>query len=363
MPNVWEEIWEKIKQLLGGWASLVALGTFLLYLLGYLSTRYYLTVLGIGTDLTVLDERYFFAGARFLVYLLSTIPVLVLFALVPAAIIAIFRKLISRGGNRKPDSSEVIARIQRWSGSPSVSAIVGIVISTILIQTVMRQSFYFSNLLLAKSLYETEMGFERLLMADGGDLYWFFMALVAGTILTASIWVYARSRESQTPVSRFATWLLAFFVLVQFLFLPINYGVYIQDRYLPRVADLGNQVPLKAGQRAWLVWEGTHTFTYFVLESPNANSQTEASEEASALPIAAIKTALPSPAPSEAPASTPAPVSTATAAASPASTSAQPTLTEMTGPVGRKLVSLQQKDLKGTTILEYDHLFRLIFNK
>jgi hypothetical protein len=333
MPDVWEEIGEKLNELAGGWASFVALGTFLLYLVGYLSTRFYLTVLGIGTDLTVLDERYFFAGAKFLVYLLSTIPLLALIALVPVGlIVAIFRRL-----NKD--------RIERWS-PPTAIAIAGIVISTFFINTVMRQCFFFSNLLLTERPYQTELGFEHLLTADSGDLYCFFMILVAGTILTAAIWVYARSRAAQTTISRFATRLLAFFVIVQFLFLPINYGIYIQDRYLPRVPDLGDQAPLKTGQRAWLVWEGTNTFTYLVLEPAKPDCQTQTSE---APPVATL-----TPLPSNAASATP--VSSPSAAASPA-----PTPIQTTGPLGRKLVSVQQKNLKATTILEYDHLFQLIF--
>jgi hypothetical protein len=329
MADVWEQITEKLKQILGGWASFAAFGTFLLYLLGYLSTRFYLTVLGIGTDLSVLDERYFFAGAKFLVYLLSTIPLLALFGLVPLGIIiAIVRKV-----NRD--------RVRRWS-PPTAIAIAGIVISTVFINTVMRQCFYFSNLLLTQKPYQTVLGFERLLTANNEDLYCFFMVLVAATILTTAIWLYARSRVSQTLISRFTTRLLGFCVIVQFLFLPINYGVYVQDRYLPQVADLGDQAPLKPGQRAWLVWEGTHAFTYFVLEPPNVGSQTQTS----VAPAAAAQAALPSTAAS------------ATPAASPA-----PTLIPTTGPLGRKLVSVQQKDPKAITILQYDHLFWLVFNK
>lgn len=51
-----------------GWALLAGLGTFLLYLLGYLVLRPRLAVLGVDTGLSVLDQRYLFAGAQFLAY-------------------------------------------------------------------------------------------------------------------------------------------------------------------------------------------------------------------------------------------------------------------------------------------------------
>ena len=73
---------EQPKALAGNWATYSAIGSFALYLLGYLALRFHLTVLGIGTDLAVLDERYLFAGAKFLVYLVMSVPIVVLVALV-----------------------------------------------------------------------------------------------------------------------------------------------------------------------------------------------------------------------------------------------------------------------------------------
>ncbi len=81
MTGLWQSLHEKIKMIGGVWATYTALGSFVLYLLGYLSLRYQLTVLGIGTDLAILDERYLFAGARFMVYLVSTVPTVLLLLL------------------------------------------------------------------------------------------------------------------------------------------------------------------------------------------------------------------------------------------------------------------------------------------
>ncbi len=87
MTDVWKILNEKIKGVGGAWTAYMAVGSFALYLLGYLSLRFQLTVLGIGTDLTVLDERYLFAGARFMIYLVSAVPIVVLVALALSAVI------------------------------------------------------------------------------------------------------------------------------------------------------------------------------------------------------------------------------------------------------------------------------------
>ncbi|HEX4947971.1 MAG TPA: hypothetical protein VFZ34_14965, partial [Blastocatellia bacterium] len=61
----------QLKEFAGSWAKYSALGSFALYVVGYLALRFHLTVLGVGTDLAVLDERYVFTGARFLIYTVS----------------------------------------------------------------------------------------------------------------------------------------------------------------------------------------------------------------------------------------------------------------------------------------------------
>jgi len=70
----WNELSEKAKELAGPWTVSLTLGSVALYLLSYLSLRFHLTTLGVGTDLSILDERYLFAGAKFLVYQVSSVP-------------------------------------------------------------------------------------------------------------------------------------------------------------------------------------------------------------------------------------------------------------------------------------------------
>ncbi|MGH8532426.1 MAG: hypothetical protein ACREV1_06750, partial [Gammaproteobacteria bacterium] len=86
MADPWQTVKDQLSALAGNWASYTALGSFTLYVLGYLSLRFHLTALGIGTDLAVLDERYLFTGARFFVYLVSTVPTVILLLIILAAI-------------------------------------------------------------------------------------------------------------------------------------------------------------------------------------------------------------------------------------------------------------------------------------
>ena len=57
MADLWDTLGERIKAVGGSWAAYTAVGSFVLYVLGYLALRFHLTALGIGTDLAVLDER------------------------------------------------------------------------------------------------------------------------------------------------------------------------------------------------------------------------------------------------------------------------------------------------------------------
>ena len=66
VADLWQDLGDKVKGLAGTWTAYTALGSFTVYLLGYLTLRFHLTALGVGTDLAVLDERYLFAGAKFL---------------------------------------------------------------------------------------------------------------------------------------------------------------------------------------------------------------------------------------------------------------------------------------------------------
>lgn len=270
MADLWKELGDRVKAVAGNWASITALGSFALYVLGYLSLRFHLTALGIGTDLTVLDERYLFAGAKFLVYLVSAVPIVVLLVLVLVAVIYLPYRILLPAKARAKVSEFVGSRwkkIWAWWSVPTRLSLTGVALSVLMIQLVMRQSFFFSNLLVAPKLPEPAWLHPLLLGETAGLWALYFPGLVAATAVTAGLLLYARAQKRQTYLSHFLCGLLAFLVAVQVLFLPVNYGILIVDKTMPKVAELGQMQSLKDGQEAWLVWEGKQGVTYLVRDT------------------------------------------------------------------------------------------------
>jgi hypothetical protein len=304
-----EDIKKKINtflSLVGNWASFAAFGSFILYSLGYLSLRFYLSMLGIATDLVVFDERYLFSGARFLVYLVSSVPNLIILALLPAVIIFVCFRFFSSPGRQQQDKPP-------WYRKQHTLTITGIIFSLVLIQTVMRQCFVFSNLLLASSLPQHPAWLHPVLLGqDNGVLALYFPALLGGLVLTALLLVFGTKESNQHGSGRFLSWLLAFLVAVQFLLLPINHGVLIAGKLLPRVSDLGNGNELPQNQEAWLIWEGDRYMTFLVKEKTETIPQ--------AIDGSTVKEK-----------------------------------------ITKKMVVLPREQIKKLSIVSYDHLLRLLF--
>ena len=246
---------KKLRELATGWTSYTAFGSFLLYVVGYLTLRFHLTALGIGTDLAVLDERYLFTGARFVVYLVSAIPVVVLFALIVLAVVYPLFRLVP-----KPARARLGAA---WGKKdhPIGLTVAGIILSTLMIQMVMRQCFFYSNLLLGNSLPAEPSWLARLMYNDG-LMSLFFSGLIAGTIIPTAIVFSLYRCPDERRSFKLLRGLLTLLVAVQVLLLPVNYGVLIVDKSLPRVKSVGSK-PVRDGQQAWLVWDGKESVTYF----------------------------------------------------------------------------------------------------
>jgi len=248
-----EEVNERLKSLAGDWSKYSIVGSFLLYVAGYLALRFHLTAIGIGTDLAVLDERYLFTGARFLVYLVSAVPTIVLLSLPVAAAV---------WGVRRALPERVQSAAGAWIMRPTRLSLMGILFALAMIQLVMRQCFFFSNLLLARSL-PAEPAWLVQLTLDDRLMPLYFSGLVAGCAISLAILVAIRGLPVRGGMDAFARGLLVFLAAVQVLLLPINYGVLIVDKSLARVAALGDK-PLGQGEEAWLVWEGKEGVTYLV---------------------------------------------------------------------------------------------------
>jgi len=255
------ELTEWAKELGKGWAKSSFVVCILLYVVGYLAIRFHLTAIGIGTDLSVFDERYLFAGARFLVYLVSSIPSIVLVALPLLLMTWVLHRLC-------PQSISI--KTLMFFRQPKLLLVVGIVFVVGMIQFVMRQCFILVNLLLGEAM--TVMPSWLIYLLIHHDLMPLFFSLLVGACVVSLSFVWALRHAPLPPgLWTAARLLLIGLVVVQILLLPINYGVLIMDMVMPRVATLGS-TPLTQGDRAWLVWEGRDGFT-FLIEGKNKSGK------------------------------------------------------------------------------------------
>ncbi|MGC1359662.1 MAG: hypothetical protein WA826_00665, partial [Silvibacterium sp.] len=228
---------------------------------GYLTLRFQLSTYGVATNLDIFDEKYLFAGCRFMVYLVSSVPNILVIVLVLAAIGYVPYRLV-------PIS--VQDRLKRWvsdwCAAPLRLPLLGVVFGVALIQFVLRKCFTFGNVLLRKELPDEWI--TSVLLASDGKLSLYFSGLVAGTLLTALVLLYiVHYRTATTSASQFFVGILVFLVAVEFLLLPVNYGVLISTQQLPRVAGLSSDDKAAAEQRDWLVWDSKDAITYFVRDS------------------------------------------------------------------------------------------------
>lgn len=251
MTEVLQDFTDRVKALGSDWTKYSVVGSFVLYVLGYLALRFHLTAIGVGTDLSVLDERYLFTGARFAVYLVAAVPSILLVA-APLAVVA-------WGISEVPGVRRALVRW--WLAAPAAFGLFAIVFAVVAIQFVMRQCFVIANLLLAPALPAQPAWLVGLLL-DDGLMPLYFSGLVAACAVPLIALAALRNVEGHggLPIVK---GLLAFLTAVQLLLLPINYGVLIVDKTLPRVAAVGDKA-MAAGDEAWLVWEGKDGVTYLV---------------------------------------------------------------------------------------------------
>ena len=262
MTNPLEQLGQQLKTLGVEWAKFSVVGSFLLYVVGYLALRFHLTAMGVATDLAVLDERYLFTGARFLVYAVSSVPNIVLVALPFALLWSVLRKLVPEAWT---------AGLAAGLLQPQRLALIGILFSVFMIQMVMRQCFLFSDLLLASALPGEPAWLVGLLL-DDRLMPAYFSLLVAACALTLALLWPLLADDALSPGQQRARALLGFLAAVQILLLPINYGVLIADKSLARVVAAGARV-LAPGEAAWLVWEGKDGVT-FLLRSADGQRRT-----------------------------------------------------------------------------------------
>lgn len=238
---MWSTLLEKFKGVVTSWSAFTALGSFVLYFLGYLVLRFQLSTWGVATDLSVLDERYLFAGARFLVYLVST--------LVNTLLLASPFLLIWWLVNRWP-------RFRQWRETWDY-ALAGVIFAVVFIQAVEKKCLDFMNSVLVQHQLEGE-GWLKAVLLDSRSYSeaMFFALLVAGVAVTGWGLMQCHGQKSRRPVLESV---LIFLFAVEFLLLPINYGVMVSTKGLSKVSNF-------APAQAWLVWEGKDKTTFLVLD-------------------------------------------------------------------------------------------------
>jgi len=289
MEDIWKIITEKLKGFREHWAVWSVVGSGALYLLGYLVMRYQATLLGIGTSLDLVDEKYFFGGAKFAVYLLTTLPSLVLM-LVPVGLgIWILAKLLRAAGGEKwkacVDGSW--RSFRHWWHNPTLLKVAGVIFSVLVIQFAMRQCFLFSNLLLARTLPDPRWLQRMLLEPSDTGTALYFAGLTFAASITAGFYFAARILTQQvaptptggpadcaqtTPapgmVANALEVLLALLLTVQMLLLPVNYSYFVANKSFPRVTSVG-QEKVEVGRAAWLVWQTDKSATFLVCNLTN----------------------------------------------------------------------------------------------
>ncbi len=267
VPGSSDDIISKITGVTGKWTSFTAFGSFCVYLLGYLALRFQLSAYGVATNLDVWDERYLFAGSRFLVYLVSSVPNVLLIVIVVWIAVFLLSRLLP-----VQLRSRIATGVQAWAAQPNSVPLLGTLLAVGLIQLVMRKCFALGNLLFRQELPPFEWIDGVLLTGDAyRSLY--FSGLVGGVLFTAALLLFAtRAGSVRTPFSKALIGLLAFLVAVQFLLLPVNYGILIASQQLPRVTELPGGDKPSSSEQVWLVWETKEAMMYFTRSTDDKRS-------------------------------------------------------------------------------------------
>ncbi len=210
-----------------------------------------MTVMGVASGLESFDQRYIFAGARFLLYTTTGAPILLMFLLPISPIYPV----LSRRLGFWPE------HFWKWLTTGSVRAyVIGIAVSVVSIEFPMRLCLQFENVLVKSEL--SGPGDSLFFVSEWKKLLFLFVLL--GSIgVAVAIW---RRGVSQADSGN-AVWLHyigLFSIGVQFIFLPINYGTYFDQREVPRVRVTTSAGPALRDHTTWLIAEGPDDLSFFV---------------------------------------------------------------------------------------------------
>lgn len=229
-----------------------AVATAALYLFGYLALRFHLTALGINSELGVLDGRYLFAGAKFLVAVGAELPVFATIGLPIAVLAWLFRVRLA----------PLRKRCAAFFQNPRFLLWTSIVLALLAIRFWMGACIPVHDLSLSGP---PEPGWLFDLLRNPNSisrsLYFFGLLIYAAAVCIPVLEAARLPRPGAGLKALFATAVLLATITV--LLVPVNFGVVVMPYTMDRVAAVG-KTPVATGQRAWLLWQGNEWATYFV---------------------------------------------------------------------------------------------------
>lgn len=267
--------------LLAHFTVYTAMGSLLLYLIGYLVLRFRLAALGIRLDIPLLEGQYPMTGAMFLFQCLTRLrPWRLLSLFVFFLLSYVLRVLISRWNSAgivrtKRSRAQLLSallwrRMGSWWSDPFVVALIGMALGATL-AVWMAPCLYFDNLLLQTlppNEWHVGAPLQDILFDESDDALWGnILWILAGIVVTTCLFMRAnRLVLTAMPFPRLFVKFLGFVLVIDVLLLPVFYGILGAGRQVIQSDFLEVPGDLKAGQRAWLIWPGNEWFTYLVCD-------------------------------------------------------------------------------------------------
>ncbi len=241
------------REIVDKWAGPAGLGSFVLYLLGYLSFRFHFSALGLPFEWNVIDERYFFAGARAAVNLAAALPLgLGLLILTYLPLSWLWCRL---GGDSWPFFRRASNRaaVSVLFCLLALSAVFFACLDLLPLSSNAAKGTWLSGKFLAhmkageSGWPDALLGFEIFLLGVAGALY--------------------RWSESQTldPWPGFLRTANAGLLILMILLLPVNYGI-VTERYTGFPAQKIGEEAVGEGRHAWLVSESKEWLHYMTAQ-------------------------------------------------------------------------------------------------
>lgn len=257
MPPVAEPVVTSLKSLVESRAGLAGLGTAVLYVLGYIVVRFRLQALGlVDVELSIVDERYIFAGFWFCLYLAMSACNLV-FLLIPFIIAGLWLR------DHMPPGPG--GRLRQWFRRPDTRAAMAFVFSLLVVQMVLRRCFDAGNLLYADRLPDSAPWVNAVLDDPGGRLAKYYLSIVLLSCIPPA-WLLWRLRYKTFARHGWLILSARTMLALQLFFLPATFGWLLADRQLPRILAVEGK-PVPQNEQAWLLWQDRSIVVYLRRDS------------------------------------------------------------------------------------------------